>query len=47
MVVRQLRDQFFTAEEDEGCYIRLRVDKPLAVPFADAPSIEILRPVKV
>jgi hypothetical protein len=45
MVVQQLRQQFFT-EDDEGAYIRLRVAKPMAVPFADAPAIEILRPVK-
>ena len=47
MVVRELRTKFFTKEGDEGSYIRLRVEKPLAVPFADAPSIEILRRVKV
>lgn len=46
MVVDELRKKFFR-KEDEGAYIRLRVEKPLAVPFADAPSIEILRPVKI
>lgn len=46
MVVRELREKFFTKDEDKGAYIRLRVEKPLAVPFADAPAIEIMRPVK-
>jgi hypothetical protein len=46
MVVRELREKFFT-EKDEKSYIRLRVEKPLAVPFAAAPAIEILRPVRV
>jgi len=46
MVVQQLRKKFFT-EADQGAYIRLRVAKPIAVPFADAPAIEILRPVNV
>jgi hypothetical protein len=45
MVVRELREKFF-AKGDENSYIRLRVEKPLAVPFADAPAIEILRPVR-
>ncbi|KAF2786201.1 hypothetical protein K505DRAFT_380419 [Melanomma pulvis-pyrius CBS 109.77] len=45
MVVQELRQKFFT-EADEGSYIRLRVAKPMAVPFADAPAIEIFRPVK-
>ncbi|KAF2675882.1 hypothetical protein K458DRAFT_425187 [Lentithecium fluviatile CBS 122367] len=44
-VVSELRDEFFT-KEDEDSYVRLQVEKPLAVPFADAPAIEILRRVK-
>ncbi|KAF2644637.1 hypothetical protein P280DRAFT_176138 [Massarina eburnea CBS 473.64] len=44
-VVQELREKFFT-EQDAGSYIRLRIEKPLAVPFADAPAIEIFRPVK-
>jgi hypothetical protein len=47
MVIRELREKFFIKEEDKECFIRLRVEKPLAVPFADAPSIEILRPVRI
>ncbi|KAF2655012.1 hypothetical protein K491DRAFT_679233 [Lophiostoma macrostomum CBS 122681] len=43
-VVLELREKFFT-KDDEGSYIRLRVEKPMAVPLADAPVIEILRPV--
>ncbi|CAI6334440.1 unnamed protein product [Periconia digitata] len=44
VVVDELRKNYFTAA-DEGSSIRLRVEKPLAVPFADAPAIEILRGV--
>jgi len=43
--VQLLRDQFFTREEDQSSWIRLRIEKPLAVPFADAPAVEITRPV--
>ncbi|PSN65107.1 hypothetical protein BS50DRAFT_555499 [Corynespora cassiicola Philippines] len=46
MVVSELRKNFF-GPGDEGAHIRLRVEKPLAVPFADAPAIEISRPVTV
>jgi len=45
MVVQELNQKFFT-KDDEGSYVRLRIEKPLAVPFADGPAIEILRPVK-
>lgn len=44
-VVEELRKNYFT-EEDNDSTIRLRVEKPLAVSFADAPAIEILRPVE-
>lgn len=42
MVVAQLRRDIF--HPDGGANIRLRVEKPMAVPFADAPAIEIFRP---
>ncbi|PVH98852.1 hypothetical protein DM02DRAFT_595407 [Periconia macrospinosa] len=41
-VVEDLQKNYFTSD-DAGSSIRLRVEKPLAVPFADAPVIEILR----
>jgi hypothetical protein len=44
--VQLLRKQFFTREEDQDSIIRLRIEKPLAVPFADAPAVEITRPVR-
>jgi hypothetical protein len=44
--VQSLRKQFFTREEDQDSIIRLRIEKPLAVPFADAPAVEIMRPVR-
>jgi dihydroneopterin aldolase len=40
-----LRQQFFTSEDNDA-WIRLRIEKPLAVPFADAPAVEIMRLVK-
>jgi hypothetical protein len=45
-VVQELREKFFTKEEDQGAWIRLRMEKPMAVPFADAPAVEITRPVR-
>jgi hypothetical protein len=44
--VQLLRKQFFIREEDQHSTIRLRIEKPLAVPFADAPAVEITRPVR-
>ena len=29
----------------EDSWIRVRIEKPVAVPFADAPSIEVYRPI--
>jgi dihydroneopterin aldolase len=46
-LVDELRDQFFTKEADDESWIRLRISKPQAVPFADAPAVEIMRPVRV
>jgi hypothetical protein len=40
-----LRKEFFTRKEDENSILRLRIEKPLAVPFADAPAVEIMRTV--
>ncbi|KAF2712698.1 hypothetical protein K504DRAFT_452851 [Pleomassaria siparia CBS 279.74] len=42
MVMQELREKFFTESDDES-YIRIRFEKPMAVPFADAPAIEIFR----
>ena len=51
-VVQQVRDKFFKNGKDEFAYeadklawVRLRVEKPMAVPMADAPVIEVVRPV--
>ena len=46
-VVEELRQKFFTTEEDQSVWIRIRVEKPLAVPSADAPAVEISRPIKM
>ncbi|KAH7120929.1 Dihydroneopterin aldolase-domain-containing protein [Dendryphion nanum] len=46
LVVEEISSHFFT-EMDLESWIRIRIEKPLAVPFADAPSIEILRPARV
>ncbi|KAF3045315.1 hypothetical protein E8E11_001423 [Didymella keratinophila] len=45
-VVQELKTKFFTREEDQSAYIRLRMEKPMAVPFADAPAVEITRPLR-
>lgn len=44
--VEELKTKFFTKEEDQSAYIRLRMEKPMAVPFADAPAVEITRPLR-
>jgi hypothetical protein len=44
--IQVLREQFFTREEDQNLVLRLRIEKPLAVPFADAPAVEITRPIR-
>jgi len=44
-VVAQLMDDF-VRPVSPGANIRLRVTKPMAVPFADAPAIEIFRAFK-
>lgn len=45
-LVEELRQKFFTHDVDRGACIRLRVGKPHAVPFADAPAVEITRPAR-
>ncbi|KAF1846136.1 uncharacterized protein K460DRAFT_395624 [Cucurbitaria berberidis CBS 394.84] len=45
-LIEELKQKFFTREEDQDAWIRLRIEKPLAVPFADAPAVEITRPVR-
>ncbi|KAF2469189.1 uncharacterized protein BDR25DRAFT_264416 [Lindgomyces ingoldianus] len=47
MLVEELRQKFFRPAKDDNAFVRLRVEKPMAVPFAEAPAIEIMRPVKV
>ncbi|KAJ4352118.1 uncharacterized protein N0V89_007464 [Didymosphaeria variabile] len=44
-VINHLRNSFFTAEIDKISLIRLQIEKPHAVPAADAPVIDIIRPV--
>ncbi|KAH7067138.1 hypothetical protein FB567DRAFT_541831 [Paraphoma chrysanthemicola] len=44
--VQVLRKKYFLHSGDQGGSIRLRIEKPLAVPFADAPAVEITRPVR-
>ena len=46
-VVQELKTKFFVKEEDQDAYIRLRMEKPMAVPFADAPAVEITRPLRL
>ncbi|KAF2848584.1 hypothetical protein T440DRAFT_401030 [Plenodomus tracheiphilus IPT5] len=45
-LIEELRQKFFTREGDQDAWIRLRIAKPLAVPFADAPAVEMMRPVR-
>ncbi|KAI4952466.1 hypothetical protein J4E91_002937 [Alternaria rosae] len=45
-LIDELRQRFFTEEADQNAWIKLRVSKPHAVPFADAPAVEITRPVR-
>lgn len=44
--MEELQRNFFTRDEDENVWVKLRIAKPLAVPFADAPAVEIMRPVR-
>jgi dihydroneopterin aldolase len=44
-IIDLLKNDFFQRKEDENSVIRLRIEKPLAVPFADAPAVEITRSV--
>jgi dihydroneopterin aldolase len=46
-VINHLRSDFFTDASDKASFIRLQIEKPHAVPAADAPVIEIVRPVGV
>jgi dihydroneopterin aldolase len=45
-VADELKHKFFTKEEDKYAWIKLMIEKPLAVPFADAPAVEITRKVR-
>ncbi|KAK7186773.1 hypothetical protein DPSP01_001123 [Paraphaeosphaeria sporulosa] len=46
-VINHLRSNFFTDASDDRSLVRLQIEKPHAVPAADAPVIEIVRPVCV
>ncbi|KAF2124597.1 hypothetical protein P153DRAFT_134907 [Dothidotthia symphoricarpi CBS 119687] len=45
-VIDELKEKVFTADKDKDTWIKLRVEKPMAVPFADAPAVEMTRPVR-
>lgn len=45
-MVEEFRKKYFTREEDQDVWIRLKIEKPMAVPFADAPAVEVTRPIK-
>jgi len=42
-VVNKLRLDFFSKDKDQDVWIKLRAAKPLAVPSAEAPAVEITR----
>lgn len=44
-LVDELKKKFFIKPGDQQAWLRLRIEKPLAVPFADAPAVEITRPI--
>jgi hypothetical protein len=44
--VQELQLEFFFREEDQNAYLRLRMEKPMAVPFADAPAVEVTRALR-
>lgn len=44
-VMQQLREKFFNKDTDKSTVVRLRIEKPMAVPFADAPAVEITRAI--
>lgn len=45
-MVGEFRQKYFTREEDQDAWIRLKIEKPMAVPFADAPAVEVTRSIK-
>ncbi|KAG9194096.1 hypothetical protein G6011_04131 [Alternaria panax] len=45
-LVEELKQKFFTQDVDQNAWIKLRIGKPHAVPFADAPAVEITRSVR-
>jgi hypothetical protein len=46
IIQKLLVQQFFTKKTDKDAWIKLRIEKPMAVPFADAPAVEITRPIR-
>ncbi|RMZ68454.1 dihydroneopterin aldolase [Pyrenophora seminiperda CCB06] len=44
-LVKELKEKFFVQKEDSNVWVTLRIGKPHAVPFADAPAVEISRPI--
>lgn len=45
-LIDELKQKFFNQNVDQEAWIRLRIGKPHAVPFADAPAVEVMRPVR-
>lgn len=45
-VIDELKEKVFIEDKDKDTWIKLRIEKPLAVPFADAPAVEMSRPVR-
>jgi len=45
-LMEELKRGFFTRDEDQDAWVRLRIAKPLAVPFADAAAVEMVRPMR-
>jgi len=46
-VIDTLQTDFFTQGKDDASIIKLKVEKPMAVTFADAPALEVIRSAKL
>ncbi|KAI6969710.1 hypothetical protein KC332_g2090 [Hortaea werneckii] len=40
---RLLQEEFLATRFPQGCILRLTISKPRAIPFADAPAVEVMR----
>lgn len=38
-----LQEEFLATRFPQGCILRLAISKPRAIPFADAPAVEVVR----